>query len=154
MNRLSTTFLQGAVLILGLVVLAGCLLVLAPALLKEDDWEFRILIVGMLIAAVPFFVALIQTLKLLNVIDGPKAFSPVSVAALKVIKYCALAIGAVYLALLPVFFYIADTDDAPGVVLIGLVFVFASSVVAVFAATLHKLLRNAIRIKSENDLTV
>jgi hypothetical protein len=48
----------------------------------------------------------------------------------------------------------ADTDDAPGVVAIGLVIIFASAIVAVFAAVLQKLVQNAVNIKSENDLTV
>jgi capsular polysaccharide biosynthesis protein len=38
--------------------------------------------------------------------------------------------------------------------LINLVFVFASMVIAVFAAVLQKLLKNAIDIQSELDLTV
>jgi len=36
----------------------------------------------------------------------------------------------------------------------GLVIIFASVVIAAFAALLQKLLQNAIEIKSENDLTV
>ena len=45
-------------------------------------------------------------------------------------------------------------DDAPGVILIGLILIFASMVIAVFAAVLQKLLKEAIDIKSENDLIV
>jgi hypothetical protein len=49
---------------------------------------------------------------------------------------------------------VAERDDAPGIILIGLVIIFASMVIGVFAAVLQKLLTNAIEIKSENDLTV
>jgi capsular polysaccharide biosynthesis protein len=35
-----------------------------------------------------------------------------------------------------------------------MVIIFASLVIAVFAAVLQKLIKNAIDIKSENDLTV
>ena len=38
--------------------------------------------------------------------------------------------------------------------LVGLVIIFASMVIAVFAAVLQRLLQEAIDIKSENDLTV
>lgn len=55
---------------------------------------------------------------------------------------------------MPFFYLLAEKDDAPGIILIGMVFVFAAFVVAVFAAVLQKLLKNAIDIKSENDLTV
>ena len=59
-----------------------------------------------------------------------------------------------YLASMPILFQIADADDAPGVIGFGMLFAAAPIVVAVFAAVLEKLVRNAIDIKSENDLTV
>ncbi len=55
---------------------------------------------------------------------------------------------------LPLIYIIAEWDDAPGLILIGMVFVGASLVIAVFAAVLRRLLQEAIQIKSENDLTV
>jgi hypothetical protein len=48
----------------------------------------------------------------------------------------------------------ADKDDAPGLILIGMVPIFTAMVIAVFAAVLQKLLKSAIDMKSENDLTV
>jgi len=59
-----------------------------------------------------------------------------------------------YVVGMPLFYLIAEMDDAPGIILIGLVMIFAALVIAVFAAVLQKLLKNAIDIKSENDLTV
>jgi Protein of unknown function (DUF2975) len=55
---------------------------------------------------------------------------------------------------LPLFYIFAEVDDAPGVIFVGLVVPFASMVISVFAAVLQKLLKEAIDIKSENDLTV
>ena len=48
----------------------------------------------------------------------------------------------------------AELDDAPGVVIVGMISIFAPMVIAVFAAVLQRLLQEAITIKSENDLTV
>jgi hypothetical protein len=73
---------------------------------------------------------------------------------LRYIKNCAVMISVMFAAGMPYIFMVADQDDAPGVVLIGLVIVFASFVIATFATLLQKLFRNAIDIKSENDLTV
>ena len=42
----------------------------------------------------------------------------------------------------------------PGMIVIGLVLIFACLVIAVFAAVLQKLLRSAIDMKQEIDLTV
>jgi hypothetical protein len=109
---------------------------------------------GLYVPAIPFFVALYQTLKLLDYIDRNKAFSQLSVRALNSIKYCAIIISAMFAAGMPYVYYVADQDDAPGVVAIGLVIVFASLVIAVFATVLQKLFKNAMAIKAENDLTV
>jgi hypothetical protein len=45
-------------------------------------------------------------------------------------------------------------DDITHIITLGGIGAFASSVIAVFAALLQKLLKNAIEIKKENDLTV
>jgi hypothetical protein len=55
---------------------------------------------------------------------------------------------------MPYIFNVADKDDAPGVVAMALVIIFASLVIGVFAAVLQKLLQSVVAIKSENDLTV
>lgn len=106
------------------------------------------------VTALPFYFALYQAFKLLSYIDKNKAFSGLSVRALKNIKYCAVTISIFYAAGMPVFYLMAEIDDAPGIIVIGLVIIFASMVIAVFAAVLQKLLKEAIDIKSENDLTV
>src|SRR5690606_9880550 len=113
---------------------------------------FGILII-MYVSTIPFYFALYQTLKLLNYIDKNKAFSELSVTALKKIKNCAIIISGLYVVALPLVYVIAEWDDAPGLILIGMVIIGASMVIAVFAAVLQKLLKEAIDIKSENDLT-
>ncbi|MDA5111097.1 DUF2975 domain-containing protein [Brevibacillus thermoruber] len=104
--------------------------------------------------AIPFYFALYQAFKLLSYIDQNKAFSELSVIALKKIKYCAITINILYVVGMPLFYLMAEVDDAPGIIVIGLVMIFASMVIGVFAAVLQKLLKEAIEIKAENDLTV
>ncbi len=55
---------------------------------------------------------------------------------------------------MPLFYLVAERDDAPGIILIGMIIIAASIVVAVFAAVLQKLLQQAINYKKENELTV
>lgn len=150
----STIFLRVSVLGLGLMVLALCVFALPAGIRSDSTGYYRNILYGMYVTVIPFFIALHYTLKLLGYIDRNKAFSTASVTALKYIKYCALATAGMYTAALPYFYYAADQDDAPGVVLIGMLLVFAPLVIAVFAAVLQKLLHNAMIIKSENDLTV
>jgi hypothetical protein len=153
-----TLFLKVVVFLIGIPIFVLCIFVLPWIANKAGgtmfaEWLFPALI-GMYISAVPFYFALYQAFRLLGYIDKNKAFSELSVRALKNIKYCALAISILYVLVMPFFFRIADADDAPGLVLIGLIIIFASFVVAAFAAVLQKLLKNAIDIKAENDLTI
>lgn len=160
MKRGSTHFLRFAIFIIGAGVLALCIFAL-PTMWKGGSEEFPtagyaifLIMIGMYATAVPFFFALWQTLKLLRYIDQNKAFSDLSIKALRNIKYCATIIAVLYIGGVPLLFPIADAEDAPGLVVIGAAIACAPIVVAVFAAILQKLLQNAIDIKSENDLIV
>ena len=147
----STLFLKGVVICLGITVLVLCYLI---AINLDNVGPYRLILLGMYVPAVPFFVALYQAMRLLSLIDKGKAFSKLSIRALNIIKYCALIISALYAAGMPYIYIVANKDDAPSVIVIGLVVVFASIVVATFAALLQRLLQDAWDIKSENDLTV
>src|SRR3989344_4763806 len=160
MKQASTFLLKATLFIMGSAVFAFCIFAI-PAISTGVgiEWpqlaypKYPILIAGYL-TAIPFFFALYQAFSLLTYIDKNTAFSEVSVRALRYIKYCGIAMSTLYAASMPILFQIADADDAPGLVLFGMLFVVAPTVVAVFAAVLQKLLQSAIDIKSENDLTV
>ncbi|MGP4109262.1 DUF2975 domain-containing protein [Virgibacillus sp. L01] len=159
MKRGSTLFLKIAVILIGIPILALCIFGL-PILAKEaaESAKFAYVLYGILIimyaSAIPFFVALYQAFKLLSYIDRNKAFSEISVKVLKNIKYCAITISVLYVVGMPFFYIFAELDDAPGVILVGMLFILAPMVIAVFAAVLQRLLQEAITIKSENELTV
>lgn len=158
MKRGTTLILKVAVLLIGIPVLTFCLIGL-PLLVKNPaNAEYANILYPivsiMYLSAIPYFIALYQAFRLLRYIDKNKAFSSISVRALKKIKHCAISISILYMVGMPFFFLLGDKDDAPGVVLIGLIIIFVSIVVSVFAAVLQKLLKDAIDIKSENDLTV
>jgi Protein of unknown function (DUF2975) len=160
MKRVSTLFLKIAVILIGVPILALCIFLVpgiakfAVELFPNISYMKYLVLIYLYITAIPFYFALFQAFKLLSYIDKNKAFSELSVRALKNIKYCAITISILYVAGMPLFYLIAEIDDAPGIILIGLVVIFASMVIAVFAAVLQRLLKNAIDIKSENDLTV
>ncbi|MGA4921969.1 DUF2975 domain-containing protein [Bacillus subtilis] len=160
MNRMSTIFLKIALVLIGIPILALCIF-LVPKIANYSADIFPniayikyLVFIYLYVTAIPFYFALYQAFKLLSYIDKNKAFSGLSVKALKNIKYCAVTISIFYAAGMPVFYLMAEIDDAPGIIVIGLIIIFASMVIAVFAAVLQKLLKEAIDIKSENDLTV
>jgi len=150
MKRCSTIFLKIAVILIGIPILALSIFWL-PSFANYFNYP---ILIGVYATAITFFFALYQALKLLSYIDKNKAFSELSVNALKYIKYCAITISIIYAGLIPLLFPIADADDAPGIVGFPVIIIFASFVIAVFAAVLQRLLQDAIDIKLENDLTV
>ncbi|MCG3419401.1 DUF2975 domain-containing protein [Oceanobacillus jordanicus] len=164
MKQGSTTFLKIAVFLMGIPVLALAILLLPKIGLEAMDQaasggtQLAYMVFGILfimyVSIIPFYFALYQAFKLLSYIDKNKAFSDISVIALKKIKQCAITISGLYVIALPLVYIIAEWDDAPGLIIVGMVPIGASLVIAVFAAVLQRLLKEAINIKSENDLTV
>ena len=153
MKNGSTLFLKAVIYLIGLAILGLCIILIGVAGAGNGGMYLPVMMI-MLAAALPFFYGLFNGLRLLRYIDLNNAFSEQSVHAIRNIKVSAATISAIYALSMPLIAHIADKDDAPGVILIGLVFTFAPLVTAVFAAVLEKLLQSAIDIKSENDLTV
>lgn len=160
MKRGYTILLRAAVLAVGLAMLAGCAFGLPwfirGALRITPDAPFWVWAMAACLyaSALPFGLALYQTLTLLHYIDCKNAFSALSVRALRAIKRCAVAISILFAACLPVLYRIADADDAPGLLLIGLVLTGVPIVIGTFAAVLEGLLREAVSMQSENALTI
>jgi O-antigen/teichoic acid export membrane protein len=150
----STLFLKGVVALIGLVVLAILVFALPAGIMSDNTGDYRPILAGLYLPAIPFYLALYQTLKLLSYVEHDNAFSEKSVTALKKIKNYGFIIGTIFTVGLPYIFMVADKDDAPGVILVGMVIAGAAYSIGVFSAVLQKLLRNAIDIKTENDLTV
>ncbi|MDQ6598180.1 DUF2975 domain-containing protein [Bacillus salipaludis] len=157
--QVTTLFLKVTVFIIGILVLALCIFLVphmanfAAKLYPNIAPMKSLVFIVMYGAAVPFYFALYQAFNLLRYIDENTAFSELSVKALRNIKCCAITISGLYVLGLPLFHFIAKKVDPP-IGLMGLIIIFASLIIAVFAAILQRLLQEAINIKSENDLTV
>lgn len=158
MKHGTTLFLKLAVIMVGLPVLAGfCFglywLISNPVSPVYAHILYPIVVI-ILLSVIPFFVALFWTFKLLGYIDAGQAFTQLSVQALQKIKLCSFAFSTAYFINMPFVYILAEKDDAPGLILMGMVPLFAALVMSVFTAVLKRLLQEAIAIKSENDLTV
>ncbi|MEK7584944.1 MAG: DUF2975 domain-containing protein [Patescibacteria group bacterium] len=155
MRRRSTNFLRFIIFILGAGVLALGLFAL-PSVWRGGSAEFPeasqallLIILGLYATAIPFFIALWQALKLLRYLDQGTAFSTLSAEALNKIKRCAVVIAVLYVGGVPLLFPIAETDDAPGLVVIGMAIALAPITVAVFTTILERLLQTTLDQKSK-----
>lgn len=159
MRLKSTLFLKLAVILIGIPILAlGIfgLLDLYKYPLNPTNHELILypITIGMYLTGIPFYFALYQGFKLLSYIDKSIAFSELSVKALKIIKYCAISISIFYIAIFPLCIFYNQKNDFPGLVIMAIVSSLTTAVIAIFAAVLQNLLKEAIHIKLENDLTV
>ncbi|MCM3068448.1 DUF2975 domain-containing protein [Priestia flexa] len=158
MKQSSTIFLKIALFLMGAPVLAlgifGLFYLANNAVNPDYSYILYPPVSIMYLSVIPYFLTLYQAFRLLIYIDKNKAFSNISVIALKKIKYFAIVISGLYVIMMPFVFWVADKDDAPGLIIVGMVPIFASLVIAVFATVLKRLLQQAIDIKLENDYTV
>jgi hypothetical protein len=160
LTKASVLFLRMALTAIIVLTLLFCIFALPNAwqgVEKEyhvDLFAFYALILTFYAVAVPFLIALFQGYNLLSYIDKNKAFSNLTVKALQRIAYCAYTGAVLFTLSLPFFYVWAQRDDAPGLVIIGSMFVGGCLTVGVFANMLQRIFLNAIKMKSENDLTV
>lgn len=158
MKRGTTAFLKFSLFLVGLICLLLCIFWLPwlAGLTAEQNPEVAYLkypvLLGIYATGIPFYYALYHGLVLLGLIETKKAFSEPAINSLKHIKYSAIVITILYVA--GQMLLISQNASHPGVFLLGMVIIFASIIIALFAALLQELLRSALEIQAENELTI
>ena len=146
MKRSSATLLQTATALLGLAVLVFLLWEPnvegrnAHATLFEVYFNDAFLAIAYA-ASIPFFVGLYQAFKLFGEAGRNEAFSPRSLSALRIIKYCAIiVIGFVLAGEAYLFVVVRGTDDIAGGVAMGNVAILFCAAAAIAAARFERTL--------------
>jgi hypothetical protein len=161
MKRSSIIFLQIVIVLMGVAALA--LLLWEPQIegVNKNRTNFEIYFQDPFLAlvyagSIPFFIALYQAIRALGYVGRNEVFSPEVVKALRIIKYCALAIiGFVIVEVIWILLVSGRDEDNPGApIFMGLLIILPSIVVATTASMFERILQNAVDLKSENDLTV
>ncbi|MEZ6098713.1 MAG: DUF2975 domain-containing protein [Pirellulaceae bacterium] len=161
MNRSASIFLQIVIVLFGLAVLAFLLWEPQVEGVNKNRTNFEIYFQDPLLAvvyagSVPFFVALYQAIGVLGYVGKDQVFSQEVVKALRIIRYCALAImGFAVLVGLSIVLSGNLDEENPGVpIFMGLLVSVPSIVVATVAAMCERIVQHAVEAKSENDVTV
>ena len=159
MKRGSILFLRAVILLVGVAVLAG--LPWEPQVEGRNVNADQVTIyfrdpflAYVYVGSLPFFFGLYQAFKLLGYVGRGQVFSPAAVEALRRIKYCALAVVGFIVGGEAYIIFGIDSDDRAGGVAMGVFTGFPCLVAAAVAAVLERVLRSAVDLKSENDLTV
>lgn len=98
-------------------------------------------VILMILVLVPCAVAIFQILKLFTNVEKGIYYSEKSMQSFRIIQYSGVVAAGLFAAMLPSVFYFAEMDDAPGLALLGLVFVFGGSTIAVFASVMRDLVK-------------
>jgi hypothetical protein len=159
MKNRSTIFLQGVLVLIGIVTIV--ILIRLP--LTEGRAEkldlFSIYADSFILygyaASIPFFIALFNAFKLLGYIGQNNAFSQISVKTISNIKYCAFTLSIlIVMAGLYIKIFHNKEDDPAGFLALCFIITFASLVVAIAVDVFEKILINGIDLKSENEQLV
>ena len=150
MKKSSTVFLQVVIVLIGIGVLAVMLWEPhiegrnAHATLFEIYFKDPFL-AYVYVGSTPFFVALYRAFGLFGHVRQHRAFSQVTVDALRAIKHCAIAlIGFVAVGIVFIIMF-GNKDDRPAGFFMSFLVTFASSVIATAAAMFARNLQNALR---------
>ncbi|MCI1912976.1 MAG: DUF2975 domain-containing protein [Schleiferilactobacillus harbinensis] len=114
-------------------------------------WFFGAGIYG---AAVSFYVAAWLASRLLFAADHNQAFTTRVVQLLRWLKWSTAAMTLAICGTLPQIYVATQSEDAPGMMLIGLCFTAVPLVVTIFLAILQRLWQTALQYKEEHDLTI
>ena len=159
MKRISITFLQAVVVLIGIVALVIMIRVpltegRATNLDLFSIYADPFILYGYA-SSIAFFVALYKAFMLLGYIGQNELFSLKSIRTLRSIKYCAIILSIlIVMAGLYIRIFHSKEDDPAGFLAMCIVITFISIVVATAVAVLEKILQNAVDMKSENDLTI
>ena len=159
MKKTSMVFLQGIIVLIGLITLA--IMIRMP--LTEGRainldlfhiYSDPFIMYGYL-ASISFFIGLYQAFKLLGYVGKNEVFTSSAVMALRNIKYSAIVLSIlIVLAGLYIKIFHAEGDDPAGFLALCIVTTFVSVVIATVVAVFEKNLQSAVDIKSENQLIV
>lgn len=101
-------------------------------------------------ASIAFFTALYQTFKVLGYVRQNKTFSQETVKALRTIKYCAIAMIGFIAAAEAYLFIVRPGDDIAGGVFMGILIIFASSVIVATTTMFEQILQNSLHPSNKN----
>lgn len=157
MNRSSTLFLRLVISLMAVAALAICGMGVPRMVVDETSRHpdgvgvpYAIMVCAYLLC-IPFFTALYQGFRVLNLVDRDKTFSKSTAASLRLIRYCALVIGASFLAgIVTLLILSAGTgEDSAGPTAIAMLVMFFCLTVTAVSTVLEKQVLKAIDLRTE-----
>jgi hypothetical protein len=150
MKKSSALFLQVVVVLIGIAVLTFMLWEPHVEGRNAHATTFEIyfkdpFLAYVYVGSIPFFVALYRAYGLFGHAGQTGEFSPVTVAALRSIKRCAIAVIGFVVGAVGIILMFGDGEDRPAGIFMSFLVILPSSVVAITAAMFARNLQNTLR---------
>ena len=150
MKSSSALLLQVAIVLIGIVTLAFLLWEPHIEGRNAHATTFEIyfkdpFLAYVYVGSTPFFVALYRAFGLFGHVRQNRAFSQVTVDALRNITRCAIAIIGFVAGAVVFIIVFGDKEDRPAGVFMSFLVTFASSIIAIMAAMFARNLQNALK---------
>lgn len=156
MKKASILFLQGVILLIGIVTIVILIRFPSTEGRAQNLDVFSIYTDPFILygyaTSIPFFIALYNTLKLLQLIGQNKAFTSSTIIILRTIKYCAIGLSIlIVIAGIYIKIFHNKNDDPAGFLAICILTTFITLIVFTVVSVFEKIVENGVDIKSENE---
>lgn len=119
-----------------------------------SNWQTTLFILVLYLILLVTLLLNFFLLRLVKTFPSKETFTKKSLKLSSKIRSCLLCITILAFGILPKFYQIADMCDSPGILLIAFVLLFIPFFIYILSSILIDLLKQAIYLKNDYDLTV
>lgn len=119
-----------------------------------SNWQTTLFILVLYLILLVTLLLNFFLLRLVKTFPSKETFTKKSLKLSSKIRSCLLCITILAFGILPKFYQIADMSDSPGILLIAFVLLFIPFFIYILSSILIDLLKQAIYLKNDYDLTV
>lgn len=119
-----------------------------------SNWQTTLFILVLYLILLVTLLLNFFLLRLVKTFPSKETFTKKSLNLISKIRSCLLCITILAFGILPKFYQIADMSDSPGILLIAFVLLFIPFFIYILSSILIDLLKQAIYLKNDYDLTV
>ena len=109
------------------------------------------ILIAIYLSSILIYLSFYQTWIFLTYIEKDQIFMTSSISCMHQIKIYGLIFSAIYIIALPFFYLLANADDAPGVIFVGMTPLVLGILVYLFADIFKKIIQKGMHIQSINS---
>lgn len=157
MMKLKTFFFKGVILLLAIIILFVTFLITIQMTTGEKlalTLAMKIFYATILLTDIFAFSALRSLYKMVTLIGHEQAFSNQILPLVVKLNRQILLMAVSFCGILPFVYQITQNEDAPGIMVLGLMLISIPFSLVVFGKIVEELFKQAVNLKKEQDLTI